>query len=571
MTQQKKYFLVTIFFISCLLIGGFFLLKWALNFFEPLQNTGRLISVVTQMKDLDEEELAAYNPKTQKAFDVLHYDVRIELYPQQKKISGEVIIKLKVNDNKLDKIDINFYDNMKIKYVELSGKNAHFTRSKKIFSVKKENNLDTVEIKISYEGTPQSLGFGSMNFEEVNSKNQIYTISEPVFASTWLPCVDVVDDKALLDMYITNDSNYVSLSNGKLIDVKRNTTRKTYHWKTFYPISTYLIAIYSGTYKLYSEPYTSINGDKFNIEYYATENNFENAKKDFSDHSKYIKTFEELFGPYPFPKEKYSVAEFWWQNGAMENQTITGIGSRYISGMKFFSDMLVHELAHHWWGNAVSPRTWKDIWLNEGFATYSVALYWEKQSGFSALQSTMFDKNGNFNTHAIYNPGSALFDGTIYNKGAWVLHMLRKEIGDQDFFKSLKKYFEYFKYSNASTEDFKNICEKISGKKLQQFFNQWVYKGKGRLEIQADWESVKSHTEFTTKIKIKQLQKGYEIYKFPLEIKLVFDKPEKYLISTNYISTKDSVINISTKEKPTKVILDPDYWLLAEIKSNKEI
>jgi aminopeptidase N len=307
-----------------------------------------------------------------------------------------------------------------------------------------------------------------------------------------------------------------------------------------------------------------------NLSYYALPENIDDAQRDFSDHPKYLKTFEELFGAYPFVKEKYSVAEFWWQSGAMENQTITGIGSNFISGRKFFSGMLIHELAHHWWGDAVGLKTWKDIWLNEGFATYSEALYWEKQSDIRALQSTLRSKFGLFPNGTLYNPGNALFSSLIYDKGAWVLHMLRKEIGDEIFFNILRDYFKEYKYGNASTNDFKNLCERISKKNLNKFFDQWVYKGEGIIELNCVWSAKKEGEEFISTIKIKQLQKGYDIYKFPLDIKLISEKESESETSTVLVDGKEVILKIKSKYKPAELMLDPDGWLLAKINLSPE-
>jgi len=553
-------------FAVILLAAGYFIIKWALNNLDPLKRARQAIAIAAQMKDFDEKELEAYNPKSQRSIDVKHYLINLDLYPEQEKIIGDVTISMKINDKRADKIEINLYDNFKINEIRLNGERVDYTQSEKVLSILKRNKeIDSADIRIKYEGTPKSLGFGSFNFEEVDGHLQTYSLSEPIFASTWFPCIDLPDDKALLDIYVTNDSSNISLSNGKLIDVKSNKERRTYHWKTYYPIATYLIAVYSANYKTYSEKYRSVSGDSLNISYYALPKNIDDAKKDFSGHSSYIKVFEELFGPYPFIKEKYSVAEFWWQSGAMENQTLTGIGSNYITGLRLSTDMLIHELSHHWWGDAVTPKTWKDIWLNEGFATYSVALYWEKNAGFSALQSTLNAKFGTFDGGTLYNPGNALFSGLVYNKGGWVLHMLRKEVGDKVFFKILKEYFLKYKYGNASTEDFKILCERISKKNLSRFFEQWIFKGKGIIELEADWNSVQSGKNFNSRISIKQLQKGYDIYKFPIDIKLIYDRQDDYTISTVYVTSKDTVINVKSKKKPSKIILDPDKWLLASI------
>ncbi|MCX6170957.1 MAG: M1 family metallopeptidase [Ignavibacteriales bacterium] len=563
--RKRLILLISSIILLVVLIAGFLTYRWLVNRFNLPSDTVKLINLSSQLKNFDEKELAEYNPKTQSAIDVLHYQIKIDLYPEQKKIFGEVTIKMKVNEKQLSKIEINFYDNLIIRDLRLNDTKVEYDRSEKLLSIHNNNSIDTAVIKIVYEGTPKSLGFGSFNFEKVDNRYQVYTLSEPVFASTWFPCVDLPDDKALADIYITNDSSDVSLSNGRLIETNTQGARRTYHWKTFYPISTYLIALYSGNYKSVSQKYISISGDSLKLSYYALPENIDNAQRDFSDHPKYLKTFEELFGAYPFVKEKYSVAEFWWQSGAMENQTITGIGSNFISGRKFFSDMLIHELAHHWWGDAVGPKTWKDIWLNEGFATYSEALYWEKQSDIRALQSTLRSKFSMFPNGTLYNPGNALFSSLIYDKGAWVLHMLRREVGDEIFFKILQSYFKEYKYGNASTADFKNFCEKISKKSLDKFFDQWVYKGEGIIELDCVWSVQKEGEEFISTIKIKQLQKGYDIYKFPLDIKLISEKVSESGISTVRIDGKEVILEMKSKYKPVDLILDPDSWLLAKI------
>ncbi len=565
--QRKKIFLLLSWGIPLILVIAivFFAVKWAIVNIGSFKQANQYINLALQLKDVNEDALSKYNTKNQRAVDVQHYEIKLDLYPVQKKISGDATIKLKIINKDEEDIDLNFYKNMEVKNILLNGIRADFSRTEKILSIKKNNiNIDTAEIRISYEGTPQKMGFGSFVFENIDGVDEVYSLNEPVFASTWFPCVDLPDDKALLDMYITNDSSNVSISNGKLIDIKTNDARRTYHWKTYYPISTYLVALYSGNYRKYTEKYKSINGDVVDLSFYAIPKDFDNAKRDFSDHKKYFRTFEELFGEYPFTKEKYSVAEFWWQNGAMENQTVTGIGSNFISGHKFFSDMLIHELAHHWWGDAVTPKTWKDIWLNEGFATYSEALYWEKQSDEHALQSTMTAKFGTFPDGTLYNPGKALFSQLIYNKGAWVLHMLRKEVGDKNFFMILREYYKLYKYGNASTNDFKNLCEKISKMNLNAFFNQWIYKGEGIIELESSWKSNPIQEGFNVEFKIKQLQKGYDIYKFPLDIKFIYDRPNDFEISTVYVSSRDTLINILSKKKPEQIVLDPNKWLLAK-------
>ena len=304
------------------------------------------------------------------------------------------------------------------------------------------------------------------------------------------------------------------------------------------------------------------------VEYYVLPDKIEEAKKDFSGHLEMLKVFSQMFGEYPFVKEKYGIAEFLWYAGAMEHQTITGVSSNMIGGNKFFEDTFVHELAHQWWGNAVGPKSWKDIWLNEGFSTYSEALYYEAVSGKEALQSTMMSKYSSNFSGSLAEPGPFLFTRTMYDKGAWVLHMLRWEVGDSSFFKILRTYYETYKYSNASTGDFKSVCEKVSGKNLDQFFEQWIY-AEGQIELEYKTETIKSQNEYLNRIQLGQIQEDYEAYHFPLEVKFIFkDSTEK---SFRYeITSKDTLIEISTTTIPSGIELDPDNWLLAVINLKDE-
>ena len=340
----------------------------------------------------------------------------------------------------------------------------------------------------------------------------------------------------------------------------------TYHWKTYYPISTYLICLYSSKYEEFSDKYISAAGDTMPIQYYVFPNHLDEAKIDFKNTPKMIEFFSKTFGEYPFIKEKYGIAEFLWQMGAMEHQTVTGIGSNFVGGKNFFEDVYVHELAHHWWGNAVGPATWKDIWLNEGFSTYCEALYSESKSGNKALQSTMMSKYSDEFSNTLYDPGENLFSTTVYDKGGWVLHMLRWEVGDSAFFDILRTYFEEYKYKNASTNNFISICERISKRDLSKFFDQWVFTGKENIQLDYKWIIKKqSDGKLLIILDLMQKQEQYSIFEFKLEVKLEYDS-EKSISKIFYINQKEKRIEILVDERPNQLILDPNNWLLANIK-----
>ncbi|MBK8945718.1 MAG: M1 family metallopeptidase [Ignavibacteriae bacterium] len=503
-------------------------------------------------------EIEKYISENQRKLDILHYQIEIELLPEKEEIFGTTIITGISRSKNLNKIELNFHDNFDISLVEFNNKSANYLyEDDKIIVNSKENLADTFSIKIKYSGTPKSLGFGSFRFAENNKTPVIYTLNEPIYASTWFPCNDFPNDKVLADIKIICDSSLTAVSNGILENVKTENDKKTYHWKTNYPISTYLIYFSAAKYKIFEDYYVNDKNDSMKILYYVFPEDLEKAKKDFSIHPNAIKFFSQTFGEYPFINEKYGVSEFLWSFGAMENQTVTSIGKNFISGSQFFTDILVHELAHQWWGNAITLSNWKDIWLNEGFATYSEALYWENESGFSSLQSTMQSFLTDFNGTTLYNPEN-LFDRIIYNKGAWVLHMLRKEIGDENFFKLLKKYYENYKYKNASTNDFIKIAKEFSKNDLTKFFDQWVFNGNGLIELEYSINKGNNPNEIL--LKINQIQEGYEEYNFPLEINFEFENDS--IITENIIVNKrESIFNFNYSQNVKNLVLDPNGWL----------
>jgi aminopeptidase N len=499
----------------------------------------------------------------QKQVDILHYNFKIQLDTKNKLIQCSSEITATPLSSTLKEIELDLYDNLDVSEARIVGSQSnYFRKNNKIFIKSDQFLSDTFNVFVKYKGRPKRAGFDGFVFGEVNNSKIVYTISEPTFAPTWFVCDDDPSDKAFLDIEIINDSQFVSVSNGILKSVNNFENEKSYHYKTIYPISTYLIAIYSAPYKNFEDTYYGISGrDSMQIKYFAFPEHFENAKTDFAEHKEMLKVFSKIFGEYPFIKEKYGVAEFLWNFGAMENQTITGIGYTFVSGRNFFTDIYVHELAHQWWGNAVTLKTWDDIWLNEGFASYSEALYAEAKSGKEALISKMNSKFSEHFSGKLYAPNN-LFGQTVYDKGAWVLHMLRFEIGDSSFFKSLRTYYDTFKYSNASVSDFKNICETVSGESLDKFFDQWIYNGDEIIKCNYSYlirtENNKTYCDF----KVDQIQESYPEFNFPIELLLKFDDGSSELKKIR-IDSRNQMLTFEIKKPFKEIIIDPDNKLLA--------
>lgn len=560
MSNKSSYY--SIFIVAVFLIAGWhFGISPIKNSLLTAKNHGELLRDKV-LRRMPVNIPPDYISKNQYGIDILHYDLNIDLYPEKKLLKGEAEITGLFLNKDLQSIDLNFYDNLEIDEVLFNGNPADFTNENTLLRINaSSSDSDTFKVKIKYEGTPKRSGLSAFVFGKRNDVSVIYNLNEPTFASTWFPCNDLPSDKALLDIKITNDSAMTSVSNGILIDKFLTGSRKTFHWKTYYPISTYLICLYSSKYSSFNDVYISHDKrDTMNIEYYVFPDHLEKAKTDFSVHREMIEFYSRAFGEYPFIKEKYGVAEFLWQIGAMEHQTITGIGSNFVSGRKFHTDIYAHELAHHWWGNAVGPAGWNDIWLNEGFATYSEALYYEDRSGKKALQSTMRSKFNSSFPDKLSEPGDYLFSSTVYDKGAWVLHMLRWEIGDSSFFKLLRSYFEQYRYGSASTINFISLAEKISGKDLGVFFDQWL-NHTGIINAEYTWKVEEREGKYSVIINVEQVQEEFDTYKFPLEFLVELDNEE--IRKTFNVDSRRESFEFTVDKRPNSVIPDPDDWLLA--------
>ncbi len=519
--------------------------------------------------DPDIDKDSTYVLPAQYNIDVLHYLIKISLHPEIKEIVGDVTITAKILHSE-DSVYLNFYDNLEIDSLFVNNTPSVYNRFERNISIPYDRALmktDTSDIRIKYHGSPKNVGFSSFVFGEVNDNLMVSTLSEPYFASTWFPCNDRPDDKALMDMYITADSVYTSVSNGKLIDSITQDSTRTFHYKTYYPIAPYLICLYSSKYSHFSENYVSAAKDTMQIDYYAIPKHLENAKKDFIGHAKMIGVFAKLFGEYPFIKEKYGVAEFLWQGGAMEHQTITGIGTSFVKGKNRYEEIYVHELSHHWFGDCVSPKSWKDIWLNEGFATYCEAIYLEQVYGIEQFEAKMQTLKLPVFSGTVYDPKYNLFSPTIYYKGAWIMHMLRFEVGDSAFFSILRQYFNTYKYGNASTQDFIAIAEDISKRDLHQFFDQWLYKESNIITASYSWkvtEAGDQDSSYTVQLKMRQTQTDYPCFHFPVNVDLFFNTYSPIETKRIYVDKPEQTFTFTFKQKPQSVLINPHLQILGE-------
>lgn len=339
-------------------------------------------------------------------------------------------------------------------------------------------NAATVEM--IYSGVPPQNAFEAFAINVHSGVAGMWTLSEPYGARDWWPCKQDLSDKINnIDVYITAPSQYVSLANGmEQTQVVNGNGTKTTHFRHGYPIPAYLIAFAVTNYQVYTQT-AGTSPNTFPVVNYIYPENYASAVTSLAQTLPIMTLFETLFESYPFRNEKYGHAQFGW-GGGMEHTTVSFMGS-------FSRGLIAHELAHQWFGDKITCGTWKDIWLNEGFATYLSALVIENFDGLNAFvtqKASMVNFITSSPTGNLYLTDAQLTDvGRIfssrlsYNKGAMVLEMLRFKMGDTAFFQAIRNYLadSNLAYDYAVTTDLKSHLEAVYGQSLTEFFNDWVY------------------------------------------------------------------------------------------------
>ena len=499
----------------------------------------------------------------QNKFDVLQNNLRFKFDIPNKVLFGNVKTVFRVLSDSLNEVYLNFYDNMDINFVKYKNEDLIFNCDDNYIIIKKKfNKNDIIEIEIDYFGTPETEGFSSFSFTEIDGATTVFSLSEPNYAPTWWPCKDRIDDKFLVSIEAEYPDSLTLAAQGKIIYRKITNGLVQEKRKSKYPISTYLVSLNLGKYEHWSDIYTTQDSlSSMAVNYYAFPSFLEKAKDDWERTPEMINFYSSLFGEYPFLDEGYGMSMFGWSNGAMEHQTISSMGYNTVTGNKVYEKIVAHELAHQWFGDAVTPESWKDIWLNEGFATYSEGLWIEHTKGKNALINFMNGIDNNYFYGTVYAPSVNLFGSASYNKGAWCLHMLRGITGDSVFFKILNRFYLQNKYQNASTFDFKNVCDVMYGKNLDWFFKEWIFEGTGR----PDYEYSVTQNNSDCNLKIIQTQSD-SVYIMPVQIEIKTDSDVKEF--TFFNDKREQEFSFQIEGKILEVNFDKNNFILKRVKKS---
>ena len=416
--------------------------------------------------------------------NVIHYGCQWFIDPANDSIKGKIAITFRAKES-LSQTTLDLANNLHVEKALFRNQvvSTTFTNTSTLLVNLAPQSMaqgETDSLVIWYRGKPIPSLFGSYSRVLHENVPVIYTLSEPFCAKDWWPCKQVLNDKAdSVDITIYTPAPNVAVSNGLLVGQSEANGVRTYHWKHKYPVATYLLALAVTNFEHFRLKAVLQTGDTLPIDNYCYPESKADWLTGMADVVDLMQDYDTTFGPYPFAKEKYGHCEFAF-GGGMEHQTISFMqNTDYV--------LQAHELAHHWFGDKITCGSWKDIWLNEGFATYMAsnqnvkrgATTW-KQEAKAWIDFITSEPAGSVycqDTTDLYR----IFSGRLsYCKGAMLLRMLRFQVGDSAFWNGIRTYVsnQSLAYDFAKTNDFKLVMEQASGQNLTQFFNNW-YMGEG--------------------------------------------------------------------------------------------
>jgi aminopeptidase N len=496
--------------------------------------------------------------------DLIYQRLNFTVDPAVNFISGSVISLVKFLKDNISPIQFDLADVMTVDSIHYNQKKTTFQHSANkininLPSIASKNAVGSVEV--FYHGAPPQNGFGSFMASTHNNNPIIWTLSEPFGAKDWWPCKESLADKIdSIDVFITCPRQYRAASNGKLIDDQISGEFRTAHWSHRFPIATYLVGIAVTNYQTYSDFLELSNGEKLEVLNYVYPEYLTTAKSQSENILNILSFYNSKFITYPFASEKYGHAQFGW-GGGMEHQTMSFVTT-------FGFELVAHEMAHQWFGDYITLASWHDIWLNEGFATYLTGLtyenllngqYWQSWKDNQINQITS-SPNGSVYVADTTNINRIFNSRLSYSKGAYLLHMLRWEMGDQKFFQGMKNYLNDPSIANgfATQEKFVKHMEAATDTSLTEFFNDWYY-GEGYPTYRFTYYTDSGKQ----KLRISQTSSNSSVGFFEMHLPVRVWKEGKYTDLRLYNTTQNQEFVIADS-KVDKIEFDPEKRLIAK-------
>lgn len=435
------------------------------------------------------------------------------------------------------------------------------------------NYGEEVRFTVSYHAEDPEYGL-FFDDETEEHPQMVTTVSWPEYAHHWLPCYDYPHDKVTHEFIITVADTLKVLGNGRLVRVIEDKSKgtKTYHWSQDLPHSTYLFLLAIGPYAVIEDSLGSLP-----VNYWVYQDGAEDARRVFKKTPYMIAFFNDIYG-YEYPWAKYDQVISPRQGGGAENTTATLLGEGAVHDKKAEQDyswerIIAHEIAHQWWGDLITLRSWEHTWLNESFGTYSDYLYTRYDKGKDEGACDLLNKKNAYLREAHneymrpivfdrYERPQQNFDSHTYPKGAVVLHMLRFIMGDEPFFRTLKYFLHKHEFEAVDTHDFMKAVKEVTGQNMDWFFEQYIFApGHPVFEVGYVWDDEADKVKLTVR-QVQDTSKGVPIYKIPVIIGIHTSEGK----STHkvWIEKQEEVFELEVDEKPLMVRFDDGNYLLKE-------
>lgn len=500
----------------------------------------------------------------QPALDVVHYEIAVELKEGSDEISGTARVHVLIQQD--DTLGMWFdLEGMNVDRLQVGGMDRPFTHRYGRLTFQFDRAYQQHEIaivEVRYHGTPK--GKGMLIGKNKNSRQVYFAENWPDRAHYWFPSIDHPHDKATVEFAITAPEKYDIVANGRLIETRSFLDgRKLTRWSESVPVPTYCMVIGVAEFSIvHAESVVDIP-----LTFYSYPQDAAAAAHKFARSKLVVQYFNDLIGPYPF--EKLAQVQSTTSIGGMENSSVIFYAEPAFQRPEIRESPVPHEIAHQWFGDSVTESDWDHLWLSEGFATYFSALFYEHLKGKESMKRAMASAAEAVRQYHQKRP-VALIDPELtdpmkklnafnYQKGAWALHMLRRVLGDETFFKGIRRYYNLYAGKTASTEDFQKVMEAVSGSSLAGFFRQWFYQpGWPDYRVVWRWNEATAGVEL-----VFHQEQSTGLFDMPLEIAFRLD--DRRELRTVRVSTQDQTVRVPLPHKPASVEVDPDGWVLKSI------
>ena len=503
----------------------------------------------------------------QPGVDAIHYVFRLTLEDSSNRIGGEATSTFRLGEGvreiSLDLTSLSKDAGMAVSTVTVNGRAVSYQHADDRLRIPLSaaaRSGEEIETVVAYGGVPRD---GLRLIQNIHGERTMFSENWPNNARQWLPMIDHPYDKATGEFIVTAPAHYQVVANGLLVEELDlpGGVRRT-HWRQSVPISSWLFAI--GVARFAVHHYAVVRGVPQQV-WVFPQNRVHGAEVFELTGRQAFEFFSEAIGPYPY--EKLAHVQASGIGGGTEHATAIFYGEKEVANRRA---PVVHEVAHQWWGNAVTEKDWDDVWLSEGFATYFTHLYTERFEGRDAfvrglradVRTIVAAQKAAPEQPVIHRNLSDMrrvLNRFVYQKAGWVLHMLRGTIGTERFWAGIRDYYRRYRNQNASTGDFRQVMEQASGTQLTWFFDQWL-KQPGMPSLKGGWRYDPAARQ--VRIEIAQIQSG-PAYRLPLEI-AIGGPTGQPRIERVELTGASGQFTVAADAEPVSVVIDPNTWVLME-------